>query len=106
MPTQTIDSRQIPQIQYVTPNTGDTVSANTNGHVVLLINPSGSLLNLTVAFPANPSDGDMLRISTSQILTSLTLSGATIISALTTLALGGFASYCYSGTASKWFRVA
>lgn len=96
--------RQVPVVQYTTPATGDTISVGTTGFIRLLINPAGSLLALTVSLPSTPTDGDILQMSSSQIVTGLTMSNGTIIGALTTLAVATFAQYTYSGTASKWFR--
>lgn len=103
--TVTINARLVPQVQYTTPTTGSTINVNTNGYVRLLINPSGSLLALTVALPASPSDGDILELCSSQIVTGLTMSGGTIIGALTSMAVATFAAYCYSASASSWFRI-
>ena len=69
-----IDSRQVGSVQYVTPTTGATVTVNATGKVALLINPAGTLLALTVALPGSPSDGDVVTISSSQIITGLTIS--------------------------------
>lgn len=88
-------------IQYAAPTTGQTVTAD--GSNVLLLNPAGTLVALTVTLPANPSDGQDFVVATSQIITTLTITG-TIIGTLTTLALGGFARFVYSATAAKWFR--
>jgi hypothetical protein len=104
MASQTIDSRLIPTIQYSTPNTGDTVSMPANGNVIHVINPSGTLLALTYALNGSPSDGDAVTICSSQAVTTFTMSGGTIIGALTTLAVATFATFIYSATASKWFR--
>jgi hypothetical protein len=95
----------IPVVQYSAPTTGSTVTVNSNGHVKLLLNPSGSLLALTVTLPSTPTDGDIVSLASSQAVTTLTMNGGTIIGALTTLAIATFASYIYSGDASKWFRV-
>jgi hypothetical protein len=103
--TTTLNSRLVPTIQYVTPSTGGTVTVNTNGWVQLLINPSGSLLALTIALPGSPSDGDIVQLCSSQAVTTLTMSGGTVIGPLTTLAIGTFATYIYSSTASVWFRI-
>lgn len=104
MDTSTISKRLIPQIQYVTPTTGSTVTANTNGFTKLLINPAGSLLALTITMPSSPSDGDTLQLGSSQIVTTLTMNGGTIIGALTALAVAAFASYTYSSNTTSWFR--
>ncbi len=104
MASKTLEERLIPQVQYTTPTTGSTVTVNTNGHVRLLLNPAGSLLALTVTLPSSPSDGDIVQLCSSQIVTGLTMNGGTIIGALTTLAVATFASYVYSADSSKWFR--
>lgn len=102
--TSTLSVRLIPAIQYVTPTTGSTVNVNTNGYVRLLINPAGTLVALTVALPASPQDGDILELCSSQVVTGLTMSGGTIIGALTSMAVATFAKYTYSATAAQWFR--
>lgn len=103
--TSTISARLIPNVQYVTPNTGDTVTINGGGYIKLLINPSGTLATLTLNFPVTPQDGDVIEVASSQIVTSLTLAVGTIIGALTSFAVGGFGTFIYSATASKWFRI-
>lgn len=100
-----MDTRLIPTIQYATPTTGQTVTATASGNVTLLINPAGTLLALTVALNGSPSDGDRLNIASSQAVTTLTMSGGTVIGPLTTAAIGTFATYMYSGSSSNWFRV-
>lgn len=103
--SSTISVRLVPQVQYVAPATGNTVIANTNGYTRLLIDPAGTLATLTITMPSSPQDGDRLEISSSQVLTALTISGGTIVGTLTTLAVAGFASFVFSATGSKWFRV-
>lgn len=88
-------------VQYATPTTGQTVTGD--GSQIIIINPAGTLAALTVVLPASPTDGQQCVLATSQILTSLTITG-TIVGTLTTLALGGFARFVYSATAAKWFR--
>lgn len=105
MASSTIDIRLIPTVQYATPATGDTITANNTGNLNLLINPSGTLLALTLALNGSPSDGDIIRFGSSQAVTTFTMSGGTIIGPLTALAIATFASYMYSATAAKWFRV-
>ncbi len=105
MATSTIDTRLIPTTQYAAPATGDTVTATNTGNLNLLINPSGALLALTLALNGSPSDGDLISFGSSQVVTTFSMTGGTIIGALTTLAIATFASYIYSATASKWFRI-
>lgn len=91
-------------IQYATPNTGDTVTIATDSAIVI-INPSGTLANLTIVMPASPVDKSIVCIMSSQVLTSIThTSSKTCNGALTTLAANGFAQYIYNSTADKWFR--
>lgn len=94
-----------PSVQYTTPTTGSTVNASVGSNVFLLINPAGTLVALTLALNGSPVNGDLLTISSTQIITGLTMSGGTIIGALTTMAVATFARYMYSSDASKWFRV-
>jgi hypothetical protein len=90
-------------MQYAVPTTGQTVAMSANiGRLVL--NPAGLLALLTITMPPSPTDGQECSFSTSQPITALTMSGGTIIGGLTTLALGGFASFVYSSGASSWFR--
>lgn len=98
------DRRLIPQKQYVTPTTGSTVSVNTNGRVILFINPAGTLLALTVALPSSPTDQDSVKVFSSQAITTLTMSNGTIVGPLTTMAIGTFAEYTYFSDTSSWAR--
>jgi hypothetical protein len=103
MAFQEISDRLIPIPQEVAPTTGSTVTVNSNGFVVLLINPAGSLLALTIALPSSPTTGDRVEISSTQAITTVTMSGGTISGALTTLAASGKATYVYGGSAATWF---
>lgn len=91
--------------QYVVPTTGQTVTSNGNSQLV--VNPAGTLVALTIAFPASPIDGQQFNISSTQVLTGLTLtSSATILGTLTTMAaVNSYAGWVYSATASSWIRV-
>lgn len=100
-----VSDRLIPAVQYSTPTTGGTVTVNANGYTKLLLNPAGTLALLTVTLPSSPSDGDMVELCSTQIVTGLTMNGGTIIGALTTMAVATFAGYVYSADASKWFRI-
>lgn len=98
-------SSTIPVKQYATPATAGTVTVAANGNTVLFLNPAGTIATLTVNLPSTPSDLDRVTLGTSQIVTSLTLGNGTIIGAITTLALGAFATYIYSSDTSSWFRM-
>lgn len=99
-----VDERLIPSVQYTTPSAGNTVNVNNSGHIRLILNPATTLATLTVTLPSGASDGDVVEICSSQIITTLTLNGGTIVGAIAALAVGGFATYVYSATADSWFR--
>lgn len=91
----------------VAPTTGTTVTiAQTTGRE--LIAPSGSLLALTVTLPTCSSTyaGQILRVSSSQTITTVTMSAlaGTLLDALTTILGGGAAEYTCYGPTSTWYR--
>lgn len=88
--------------QYVTPLTGATVNVAA-GQTRIIIDPAGTLAALTLNFPPTPSDGQLLYITSSQIVTTLTVTGATLVGALAALAAAAGLRYVYSLTANKWF---
>lgn len=102
---QTVNSRSVPVTQYVTPTTGSTVNVNSTGNITLLINPAGTLVSLTIAFPSGPSSDDVVTIASTQAITGLTMSNGTVVGALTTMAIGTFAKYQFNSTAAEWFRI-
>lgn len=104
MSTTTIDPRLIPQVQYSAPTTGGTVTINSNGNVKLLLNPAGTLATLTVTFPGSPSDGDMIQMGCTQIVTALTMNGGTIVGALASFAVGGSGTWVFSSTSGTWIK--
>lgn len=84
-----------------TPSNGGTVNLKTGLNI---INPSGALLNLTINLPSNPIDGEEVIVSTTQIITTLSIAGGTILNVVATLALGSFFGYIYSTSSAKWHR--
>ena len=74
----------------------------------LLLNPAGTLATGTITMPAAPINGQEIRVTSSQIITSLTVSpnaSQSILAAPTTLAVGiGFA-YIYNTSATTWYRL-
>ena len=90
-------------LQYEAPLTGVTITVGPNiGQLV--INPAGAIAALTVALPASPSNGDPLTLSFTKAVTSVTLSGGTVVGAITSAAAASFASYVYSSGAAAWVR--
>lgn len=77
-------------IQPVTPTTGQTVVATPdNNDRIMWITPAGTLAALTITFPADATSqlGQIFGFGSTQIVTVLTLSGATILNGLTALAV-------------------
>lgn len=92
---------------YQTPLTGFTITvSNTTGTLVL--DPAGTLASGTITMPTSPTDKQIVRISSTQTITALTVSantGQTIKGAVTTLAANGFASWIYRSTNTTWYRI-
>ncbi|QEL19334.1 hypothetical protein [Limnoglobus roseus] len=91
--------------QLVTPTNGSTVNVTRSNYTTLLVNPAGPLLSLTINMPSSPQDGDRVSISSGQAITTVNQTGGTILSALTTMLLGGFATHVFNAAANKWFRI-
>lgn len=75
-------------VQSVIPTTGQSIQMTDDATSGLIwLNPAGTLASLTLVFPtdANSDIGQIRRIATSKIITSVTLSGATILNPTTTL---------------------
>jgi len=110
MTTQQVDVTTIEPISikniYV-PTTGSSILLNQARNQRVLLNPAGSLLSLTITFPDAPVDGDIIVISSSQAITTLTINGngKTVNSALASLSLGGFGRWCFDSSVNIWFRI-
>ncbi len=73
---------------------------------LLALTPVGVLATGTVILPANPTNNQSVRVSSSQTITALTLSAThTILNAPTTLAAGTGFSYIYDLATTTWLRV-
>jgi len=86
--------------QVATPLTGETVTINA-ATTFLIINPAGTIAALTLNFPT-PNDGTLLTIVFTQIVTAITTTGATQLTALSSATLGQITRKVYSTTLSKW----
>ena len=108
--TQTLDSTAVePTIvkTIYTPTTGSTISLSQARRQMALINPSGSLLALTINLPSSPNDNDIVVIGSSKAVTTLTISSspASTILPFTSLVIVSFARYVYDASSTSWFRV-
>jgi hypothetical protein len=95
-----------PVQQFAVPTTGQTVTVAA-GDSWLVLTPAGTLAALTVNLPTSRTDGQTVLVNSTQILTSLTVSGAgtTVNGAPTTLAaVNGFFEMRYTATLNAWFR--
>ena len=93
--------------QRFVPVTGGTVTIlPTDSVTTVIIEPAGALATLTIAFPTG-QEGAIINVVSTQILTAITQTTATgtIFSALTTLALGGTASYVWNTSQTKWYKI-
>lgn len=90
--------------QVVTPTTGSTVTINNNIDN-FIIDPAGLLLALTINFPSAPVDGQLLTISSTQVITVLTVQIASLATVITSIAGGGYSQFMYRLSNTKWYRV-
>lgn len=72
------------------------------------LNPAGSLSTYTITMPASPYNGMIVRLTSSQVVTTLTHaanSGHTITAPLTSLAVGSFGVWQYHSATTNWIRI-
>lgn len=96
-----------PAAQYATPTVGQTVTITAAAEdIVLICEPAGALATLTITLPTASRDRQRCTVSAAQAVTALTLNSAagSVVGALTTVALGGFATYLWLAAQSKWYR--
>jgi hypothetical protein len=87
-----------------TPATGASITIGA-GVRRLLLNPAGTLATLTVTMPAAPIKGQLITVSCSQIVTSLTFSanaGQSILNAPSAFTAGQKVDYCYDLATTTW----
>lgn len=73
----------------------------------LILNPGGILATGTVIMPLLALDGQIVKISTEQTISALTVSGnsgQTVVGAPTTLAQNSSAAFVYNFANLKWYR--
>lgn len=91
-----------------TPAAADTIALPDDAEVVYLKHGS-TIASLTISMPANPRDGQTVRLNSLSIVTALTMNatpgGGTIVGALTALAAAGFGTWIYEKSAKIWRRI-
>lgn len=87
--------------------TSGTITVQDTQQDVQLIHDAASLaVTLTITFPASPVDGQIFGVTSTLGVTTLTITSAiTVVNTLTALIAGGFATWMYDATSSKWFRI-
>lgn len=90
-----------------TPSSGFSITlADRKG--VLILDPAGTLATGTITMPLKPNNGQIVRVSSSQIVTSLTVSPNTsqsIKNAPTTIVAGGSFAYIFVTSGTTWYKI-
>lgn len=68
-----------------------------------IINPLGTLLALTVNMPTSPTNNDSVQIKFTQGVTTVTYTGGTIVSQVTTPVAGQLIVLVYDGLNNTWY---
>lgn len=84
-----------------TPSTGGTVILVNNQ--INIVNPSGTLATLTLTLPSSPANNDIVNISFTQAVTTITYSGGTVVGGPTTASLGGQWYLTYDSGTTTWY---
>ncbi len=89
-------------VQRVVPAAGDTVTATVGVEgLTLLLVPAGTLATLTVVFPTSMVSGQTFRLRSTQVVTTLTVTG-TVAGSPAALTAGYDRTFIYDGTAATW----
>lgn len=93
----------ISKIKHVvfTPSTGNTITLTNN--FLNIVKPSGTLLALTVTLPSSPANNDRVEIKFTQIITTITYSGGTVVAPLLNASLGQYIKLIYDTSTSSWY---
>lgn len=97
-----------PDVQLASPTNGQTVAITSDSRDrTLWLTPAGVLPTLTITFPsdANTRIGQFIRIGSSQVVTLLTVNGATLLNTATTIANAGDLYSFQKVAANTWARL-
>jgi hypothetical protein len=86
---------------YVTPTTGTSINLLKNG--LTIINPAGTLAALTLTLPSSPAEGDAVRYTITQSVSSLSYSGGTVVAAPTIITGRTEINHVYRGATASWY---
>ena len=84
-----------------TPTTGATITLTNNSYNI--VNPSGTLLALTVNLPSSPSDGNTVYIKYTQAITTVTYGNGTVVDGITSPVAGGLVVLVYDAGTTSWY---
>lgn len=87
------------------PTTGGTVTSGV-GLSRQILNPAGTLATLTVNLPASPVNGQIFRVSSTQIIMALTLAttdATSVVGAPTTISAHSAIQMIYDSTGTTWY---
>lgn len=91
------------------PTTGQTITvptADSGTPVVMVISGAGLLASLIIAFPASAPDGQLVGITSKNIITLVTITG-TVQGTLTNLVANGAGGiYKFRLSNATWYRIA
>jgi len=85
---------------YFTPVTTNSITLVNS---ISFINPAGTIAALTIVLPTNPQADQVCSFVSSQIVTTLTLTGTVVGTGPTSLAVGTNYKYQYNATTSSWW---
>lgn len=84
-----------------TPTTGGTISLVNNQYNI--INPTGSLVTLTVNLPSSPANNDVVYIKYTQAITTVTYANGTVVDGITAPTAGGLTVLTYDSATTSWY---
>lgn len=84
-----------------TPITAGTVALVNNQYNI--INPSGSLVALTVNLPSSPANNDCVFIKFTQAVTTVTYGNGTVVDGITAPTAGGLTVLVYDSGTTSWY---
>ena len=99
-------SLSLPDKQYETPGTGDTVTIF-NFTAIVVIDPAGSIADLEIDMPATPEDGQLVSITITQDITNMLIQNSTasdiVVRFPTIVRAPVSGTWCYSANEDIWF---
>lgn len=92
-------------LQYAAPATGATVTVAAATQS-LVLNPAADISELTIALPTTPADGKLVRVSSAQAVTTLTITdgAASGVGYPTAMTDNSFFALIYREADTTWYR--